>query len=56
MLKPLGDRTAVLLVDKVELAFLCRPTGSDQLVVNPFENEPRHSVLDPRFLVVIERL
>src|SRR5579864_4461062 len=56
MLKPLGDRPAVLLVDKVELAFLCRTAGPNQLVVNPFENEPRQSVLDLRFLVVIERL
>src|SRR5437660_3766122 len=28
MLKPLGDGPAVLLVDKVELALLCRPAGA----------------------------
>src|SRR5580704_3627776 len=46
MLKPLGDCPAVLLVDKVELALLCRAACPDQFVVNPVPNEPGEGVLD----------
>src|SRR5437879_3161196 len=46
MLKPLGDDPAVLLVDKVELALLCRAACPDQFVVNPVPNEPGKGVLD----------
>jgi len=56
MLKPLGNRPAVLLIDKVKLAFLCRAAGPNQFVVNPFENQPCQSVLHLRFLEIVERL
>src|SRR6202158_33324 len=46
VLKPLGDGLAVFLVDKVELALLCRAACPDQLVVNPVPNEPGEGVLD----------
>src|SRR5579864_8917105 len=46
MLKPLGDCPAVLLVDKIELALLCRAACPDQFVVNPVPNQTRQGVLD----------
>src|ERR1700730_15911114 len=45
MLKPLGDRPAVLVVHKVELTLLCRAACPDQFVVNPVPNEPGEGVL-----------
>src|SRR3984893_12882339 len=56
VLKPLSDGPAVLLVDKVELALLCRAACPDQFVVNPVPNEPGEGVLDLRFFVIVERL
>src|SRR5579864_6927717 len=46
VLKPLGDSPAVLVVDKVEFALLCRAACPDQFVVNPVPNEPGEGVLD----------
>ena len=39
VLKPLGDGSAVLLVDKVELAFLCGAARANQLVMNALEHK-----------------
>src|SRR5208337_747491 len=44
MLKPLGDRPAVLLVHKVELALLCRPAGAHYFEVNTVPDEPSQGI------------
>src|SRR5438128_12668314 len=56
MLKAFSDRSAVLLVDKVELALLCRTTCSYQFGVGASPDQLRQRIRHLRLFILVQWL